>query len=183
MLELRVALQPAEPWHPWACLVRVYIWHLMRTGPDTDLQFGPGKALLPRSDPAGNTVVHSYLIRYGPTAVGAADIYEDRPHQVCTLVLGLLPSYRGKGIGTIAGRCLLRESFTKLKARRVESSAISSNRASLAMQDGMIEEARFVERFLIRGQLYDEVRFRLLRREWDDQLADRERRRGSPGAA
>jgi len=60
-----------------------------------------------------------------------------------------------------------------LNARRVESSAISSNRASLEMQDGMIEEGRSLERFELERELFDEVHFRLLRREWQEQIAAR----------
>ena len=94
-------------------------------------------------------------------------------NDVCGLVLGLLEPHRGRKIGSIAGRLLLRKCFTELHARRVESSAIASNVASLEMQDGMIEEARLLERVRVRDRVYDEVLFRLLRSEWEEQVANR----------
>jgi hypothetical protein len=45
------------------------------------------------------------------------------------------------------------------------------------MQDGMIEEARLVQRVRVGSEVYDEVLFRMLKHEWEEQLAERQARR------
>jgi RimJ/RimL family protein N-acetyltransferase len=129
--------------------------------------------MLRRSGASRGTRIHRFLVYYGNTRVGVADVHEDRTNAVCALIVGIAKAHRGKRIGTIASRALLRKCFLDFNARRVESSAISSNSASLAMQDGMVEEGRAVERFKVGNELFDEVRFRLLKREWEQQVASR----------
>jgi hypothetical protein len=53
----------------------------------------------------------------------------------------------------------------------------AGNVPSLEMQDGMIEEARLVERVRVGTEVYDEVLFRMLKHEWEQQLVERQARR------
>ncbi len=119
---------------------------------------------------------HQFLIRLGPDKyIGIGDIHEDKANQVCNLSIGILPEYRGQKLGSIATRAMIRKSFMDLNARRVESSALSSNPASLKMNDRMIQEGVLKDRVLIKmydwgvPQAADEVVFRLLRHEWLEQ--------------
>jgi RimJ/RimL family protein N-acetyltransferase len=114
--------------------------------------------------------------------IGIADIHHDRDNAVCFLVLGLLPPYRGRKLGTVAARMMLRMCFTGLGARRVESSVISSNLASLKMQDGMVQEAVLKDKCVVGSNVYDEIWFRLLKTEWEQHNLERERQR-SPATA
>jgi RimJ/RimL family protein N-acetyltransferase len=102
--------------------------------------------------------------------IGVAAISLDKKNSVAFFVLGLLPQYRGKKFGTIAARLLLRRCFTEFGVRRVESSALSSNPASLNMQDWMIHEGTLSARFLIDGEQIDELLFRIMRAEWEDRI-------------
>lgn len=125
---------------------------------------------------SGQWKCHRHVIKLAGQDIGVADIHQDRPHAVCFLVLGLLPPYRGKKLGTVAARLMLRKCFEGLGARRVESSVISSNDASLRMQDGMIQEGILKDRCVVGTQTYDEVLFRLFKNEWEQQLLEREQR-------
>jgi RimJ/RimL family protein N-acetyltransferase len=177
MLDDRVSLRPV---HFWNRPRYDTMWWRLLTEPGSAYNFGPGKVLARREGPPRDTRVHRFFIYYGETRVGVADIHHDVPNRVCTLILGLLEDHRRKKIGSIASRLMVRKSFTELDARRVESSTLSSNTASLEMQDGMIEEGRLLQRVQIRGEAHDEVLFRLLRPEWERQLAERLERSGAP---
>jgi RimJ/RimL family protein N-acetyltransferase len=177
----RVTLAPAEK--HW----RIYrrLWKTLLASPDAALLFGAERPRIPsRLDRAwramfgesGRWKCHRFVINMAAKNIGVADIHQDRPNAVCFLVLGLLPEYRGKKLGTVAARLMLRKSFEDLRARRVESSVISSNTASLRMQDGMIQEGVLKDRCVVGSQMYDEVLFRLLKSEWENQLFETERR-------
>jgi RimJ/RimL family protein N-acetyltransferase len=174
MLGRRVTLRPLQFWDVWNRLWYLELWWRLLTEPGSAHRFGQGKRLARRSRSPAGTTIHRFLIYYGDERVGVADIRDDTSNRVCGLVLGLLEPYRGQKIGSVAGRLMLRKSFTELNAHRVESSALSGNVASLEMQDGMIEEARLLQRVRVGTEVYDEVRFRMLKHEWELQLAERQ---------
>ena len=162
------------------------LWKSLLNSPDSGLLFGSQRQRTPSwVDYAREAAFsaphqwkcHRFLILLADQAIGVADIHEDRINAVCFLVLGLLPQYRGRKLGAIAARLMLRKSFVDFNARRVESTAIASNIASLRMQDGMIQEGVLKERSLIGTQLYDEFIFRMLKSEWEEQNRERALRR------
>ncbi|MBZ5508691.1 MAG: GNAT family N-acetyltransferase [Acidobacteriia bacterium] len=119
--------------------------------------------------------IHKFvLIRGESESIGVGVIERDLSNRVCAIVLGLLPEYRGCRLGPVSARILLRKCFTEFDAARVESSALTSNPASIHMQDGMVHEGTLRDRFLIDGQRVDEMLFRLLRSEWESGVLDRE---------
>jgi RimJ/RimL family protein N-acetyltransferase len=178
----RVTMVPAEM--RW----RVYrrLWQTLLASPDAPFLFGAERPRIPSwldrawaaiLGESGQWKCHRFVIDLSGKSIGVADIHQDLPNAVCFLVLGLLPLYRGRKLGTVAARLMLRKSFEELGAHRVESSVISSNGASLRMQDGMIQEGVLKDRCVVGSRTYDEVLFRLLRSEWEEQLVERERRR------
>jgi RimJ/RimL family protein N-acetyltransferase len=178
----RVTLAPAS--RRW--LVYRRLWKALLSPPDSALLFGTQRPNFPSwIDRAWMTVFgdkrqwkcHGFVIMLADEAIGVADIHQDRPNAVCFLVLGLLPRHRGRRLGTVAARIMLRKCFSELGARRVESSVISSNTASLQMQDGMIQEGVLRQRCLVDSRVYDEILFRLLKSEWEQHNVERERRR------
>jgi RimJ/RimL family protein N-acetyltransferase len=115
---------------------------------------------------------HKLIIRLGDRVnIGVGDIWQNRANGICILDCSLLDTFRGKGLGSVATRMMIRKCFTELGARRIESSALSTNPRSLKMNDRMIEEGVLKERYLIRGQPADEHLYRLLKSEWLAQLA------------
>jgi RimJ/RimL family protein N-acetyltransferase len=98
-----------------------------------------------------------------------AVIEEDLANNVCFIELALLELYRGQRLGSVAARMLTRKCFEELDARRVESSALSSNPASVHMQDEMTLEGTLKSRFVIDGEVIDELLFGCLRRDWEIQ--------------
>jgi RimJ/RimL family protein N-acetyltransferase len=110
---------------------------------------------------------HKLIIRLGDRVnIGVGDIWQNRANGVCVLDCSLLDTFRGKGLGSVATRMMIRKCFTELGARRIESSALSTNPRSLKMNDRMIEEGVLKERYVIRGQTADEHLYRLLKSEW-----------------
>jgi RimJ/RimL family protein N-acetyltransferase len=103
----------------------------------------------------------------GQENIGVAAIALDRPNAVCCIELGLLPRFRGQGFGGTAGRLLIRKCFVEFAARRVESTALSTNPASINMRDWMRHEATLKARFLIDGQEVDELMYKIMRPEWE----------------
>jgi RimJ/RimL family protein N-acetyltransferase len=164
---------------------RVYrrLWTTLMSSPDSRLQFGTQRPVFPSwIDRACAAVFgdnrqwrcHRFTIMLADEPIGVADIHQDRDNAVCFLVLGLLAQYRGRKLGTVAARMMLRKCFTELGARRVESSVISSNAASLHMQDGMIQEGVLKKRCLVGSEVFDEILFRLLKTEWEQDNFKRE---------
>jgi RimJ/RimL family protein N-acetyltransferase len=112
--------------------------------------------------------IHKCVVMRGESEpIGVGVIERDLRNQVCSIVLGLLPEHRGSKLGSVTARILLRKCFTEFGAARVESSALTSNPASIHLQDGMIHEGTLRNRFQINGQRVDEMIFRLLRSEWE----------------
>jgi GNAT superfamily N-acetyltransferase len=116
---------------------------------------------------------HGFVARMGAKDIGVADIYEDVGNRTCMIEVALLPEFRGQKFGSVVGRLLIRKCFTELNAYRVESTALSTNDASMKMHDGMIAEGILKDRYTVHGQPVSEHWFRLLRPEWDAQIAAR----------
>jgi Acetyltransferase (GNAT) domain len=115
---------------------------------------------------------HRYVVRLGEDKdIGAGDIYHDKINAVCMLEIALAEQWRGRRLGSVATRMMLRKSFEEFGARRVESTALSTNEASLRMSDRMIGEGILKDRYTVFGKPVDEHLFRLLRTEWDQQNA------------
>ena len=105
--------------------------------------------------------------------IGVGDVYQDVPNGSCSLTAAILADLRGRKLGSIATRAMMRFCFSELNANRMESTALSSNPASLHMNDRMIEEGVLRERYFV-GDTYVDVHcYRLLKAEWIDQLNDR----------
>lgn len=118
--------------------------------------------------------IHKFVVMRGESeSIGVGIIERDLSNEVCSIVLGLLPEHRGHKLGSVSARLLLRKCFTDFGAARVESAALTSNPASVLMQDGMIYEGTLRDRFLLNGRRVDEMIFRLLRSEWESGALDR----------
>lgn len=145
------------------------IWRALAREPEHASRFGNlptnfmTSALMDRFH---TPIIHKFLVRLGEKRIGVAAIEHDEKNGVSFIVLGLLEEFRGRKLGTVASRLLLRHCFTELNARRVETTALSSNPASIQMQDGMIHEGTLVGRFMIDDAPVDELLFRLMRSEW-----------------
>jgi hypothetical protein len=114
---------------------------------------------------------HRFIVRLGDRMdIGVGDIWQDTGNGVCVLVAAILPEHRGRKLGSIATRMMIRKSFTDLGARRVESSALSTNGPSTHMNDRMVLEGTLKGRWIIRGQPADENLYRITKEEWLAQL-------------
>ena len=150
------------------------IWKRLMGEAGSDLRFGNLASLLTRIGPLDwlwtkrGFEIHKYVVVRGESEpIGVGVIERDLRNKVCSIVLGLLPEHRGRKLGSVSARLLLRKCFTEFGAARVESSALTSNPASINMQDGMIHEGTLRHRFMINGQRVDEMIFRLLPSEWE----------------
>ena len=141
------------------------IWFALLDEEGATARFGPPKRKRRLGDPEDHH--HRFLVRRGSEDIGVADIYENRPAAVCHFVLGLLPPYRRRKLGAVTARLMLRHAFEKLDARRVESSVLATNPASIEMQDGMVQEGVLRRRVLVHGEEVDELLFAMLRWEWN----------------
>ena len=118
---------------------------------------------------------YCFLARLGDReTIGVGEIWRDERNGVCSIFVAILKTYRGRKLGSVVGRLLIRRSFEYLNARLVESSALGTNVAGIEMNDGMIEDGVLRKRWLIRGREVDERVYRLTRDEWKDQIARRE---------
>lgn len=103
------------------------------------------------------------------TPIGVGTIYSDYYRTTCMIEVSMLPQYRGQKLGSVVGRLLIRYCFEHIRAHRVESTALSTNEASMRMHDGMIEEGTLKDRYLVNHKWIDERWFRILRQEWEAQ--------------
>ena len=151
------------------------IWLALSTERDYRLRFGNVTARVTEYsvlDPilswrATEKRLHKFVVRLGTDKhIGVAVIEQDLKQHVCFLILGLLPVYRGKKLGSVTARLLLRKCFEDLRARRVESSALSSNLPSMNMQDSMKLEGRLEAKYIFDGQVLDELIFAKMRGDW-----------------
>jgi RimJ/RimL family protein N-acetyltransferase len=149
----------SSDWNPWNATFFVVLIALLVVGFATSIAAIEPRDLIWKR--------HKLIIRLGDRVnIGIGDIWQDSANGVCVLDCSLLRDFRGKGLGSVATRMMIRKSFTELGARRIESSALSTNRAALKMNDRMMEEGVLRERYLIRGKPVDEHLYRLLKSEW-----------------
>ena len=152
---------------PWTPINRFFVW---------TLGFLSVYSLLLSLSGRGRRWRHySFLIKLGSKKViGVGDVYHDVPNSSCSLTAAILPEFRGRQLGSVATRVMIRFCFSDLKANRVESTALSSNPASLRMNDRMVEEGILRERYLV-GETYVDVHcYRLLKAEWLNQVQRRD---------
>ena len=77
--------------------------------------------------------------------------------------------YWSKGYGTETARLVIRYGFEELNLHRISSGAISFNERSIALhlKVGFKEEGRQREAMYRKGRYYDQVKFGILREDWD----------------
>ncbi|MBS1697240.1 MAG: GNAT family N-acetyltransferase [Actinobacteria bacterium] len=82
--------------------------------------------------------------------------------------IALVPSARGRGIGTEAVRQILEFGFVRGNLRRVHLEVIASNAAAIRAYEkvGFVVEGRQREHAWVRGHYEDMVRMGVLRAEW-----------------
>src|SRR6185295_17766357 len=96
--------------------------------------------VFPAIESIESTAVHRFTIEENGHPVGIAEVSHDASNRLAVIALGLLPEARNRMVGTYACRRMLRYCFDQLHVDRVESTALSTNPASLSMHDGMIKE-------------------------------------------
>lgn len=108
-------------------------------------------------------------------AVGWCDItpglFEGLDH-VGHLSMGLLPAYRGLGLGKILLQEALKIGFAD-KFERIELEVFASNNTALALyrKAGFIEEGRMRNARKLDGKYDDIIKFGILREEWQSLTA------------
>lgn len=118
------------------------------------------------ADPGGNM---SFVIDVDGAAVGTVGLFDvDDVAQHAEVGIALIPSARGRGIGTEAMRQILEFAFVRGNLRRVHLEVISSNAAGIRSYEkaGFVVEGRQREHAWVRGQYEDLVRMGVLREEW-----------------
>lgn len=146
------------------------IWRYLRSEPGYQLRFGNLEIPAVRAWPwdwVGIGRWWKFLVVLDGLNIGVGVIILERENAVCSIEVGLLPQYRSQGLGGRAGRLLISKCFTDFEARRVESTALSTNPASIKMRDWMIYEGTLKARYLIDGQEIDELIYAITRSEWE----------------
>lgn len=123
------------------------------------------------ADPGSN---RSFVIDVAGEAVGNVGLFEiDEVARHAEVGIALIPSARGKGIGTEAMRQILEFGFVRGNLRRVHLEVIASNAAAIRSYEkaGFVVEGRQREHAWVRGRYEDIVRMGLLRDEWRENRA------------
>lgn len=118
------------------------------------------------ADPGSN---RSFVIDVAGEAVGNVGLFEvDELSRHAEVGIALIPSARGKGIGTEAMRQILEFGFVRGNLRRMHLEVIASNAAALRSYEkaGFVVEGRQREHAWVRGRYEDIVRMGILRSEW-----------------
>ncbi|MBN9156889.1 GNAT family protein [Microbacterium sp.] len=111
----------------------------------------------------------NFVIDVDGEAVGNVGLFEvDELARHAEVGIALIPSARGKGIGTEAMRRMLEFAFVRGNLRRVHLEVIASNAAAIRSYEkaGFVVEGRQREHAWVRGQYEDIVRMGILRSEW-----------------
>ena len=147
--------------------------HMIMSQPDRYRSFGAWSTFAVEAKDDWNTV-RFLVTREHAENVGIAWIVRIHQDDKAELGLALIPEYRGKGLGKIVGRLLLRQCFDSLGCQKVESFALGCNPASAKMQKGgMRLEGTQVRSVKVSGVFYDRFWFGLTREEWIAQIANR----------
>ncbi|MGO4681270.1 GNAT family N-acetyltransferase [Microbacterium sp. 2MCAF23] len=123
------------------------------------------------ADPGSN---RGFVIDVAGEAVGNVGLFEiDEVARHAEVGIALIPSARGKGIGTEAMRQILEFGFVRGNLRRVHLEVIASNAAAIRSYEkaGFVVEGRQREHAWVRGRYEDIVRMGLLRDEWRENRA------------
>ena len=118
------------------------------------------------ADPGGNM---SFVIDVAGEAVGNIGLFGiDEVARHGEVGIALIPSARGKGIGTEAMAQMLEFAFVRGNLRRVHLEVIASNAPAIRSYEkaGFVVEGRQREHAWVRGQYEDIVRMGILRSEW-----------------
>lgn len=113
----------------------------------------------------------SYVIDADGAAVGTVGVFDiDEIARHGEVGIALLPSARGKGIGTEAMAQMLEFAFVRGNLRRVHLEVIASNAAAIRSYEkaGFVVEGRQREHAWVRGHYEDIVRMGILRSEWQE---------------
>ncbi len=111
----------------------------------------------------------SFVIDVDGEAVGRVDVFDiSEIARHAEIGIALVPSARGKGIGSEAMSKILDFAFTRANLRRVHLEVIASNTAAIRVYEkaGFVVEGRQREHAWVRGRYEDIVRMGLLRAEW-----------------
>lgn len=117
-------------------------------------------------DAPGHTV--SFVVDLDGTAVGGASLFDvDSFARHAEAGINLVPSARGRGIGTAAIVQLVEFGFVRLNLRRIHLQAIASNTAAIRAYEkaGFVIEGRQRQHAWVRGRYEDIVRMGILRSE------------------
>jgi RimJ/RimL family protein N-acetyltransferase len=92
----------------------------------------------------------------------------DRHNRTAHVGISLLPTVRGRGLGTDVVRVLCRYGFTVLGLHRLQIETLADNRAMIqtATRAGFVPEGTLRQASWAMGQFTDEVIFGLLAEEW-----------------
>lgn len=118
---------------------------------------------------AGEHLSLSVLLRDDGSCIGRVGLrgLDWKWHKVESLAYWIDPGHWTQGYATESAWFLCREAFRRLGVRRISSSALEGNRASLAVlrRLGFVEEGRERQAVRLRGQGMDMILFGLLKAE------------------
>lgn len=157
--------------------------YLIAADVDTWEERNPGRPVLPTREawqarllereaaPSGNM---SFVIDADGEAVGTVGLFGiEEVARHAEVSIALIPSARGRGIGTEAIAQVLEFGFVRGNLRRVHLEVIASNAGAIRAYEkaGFVVEGRQREHAWVRGHYEDLVRMGLLRREWQERRA------------
>jgi RimJ/RimL family protein N-acetyltransferase len=105
------------------------------------------------------------------TLVGTTGLWRVDPHNSTAHIgIQLLPSARGRGLGTDAVRVMCRYAFVVRGLYRVGLETLGTNHAmqGAALRAGFTEEGRIRGAAFVLGERVDDVLYGLLRSDWRD---------------
>ena len=135
-------------------------------GPLTREKFDAGLARTADGDAAADNV--SFVIDVDGTAVGTASLFDfDMFARHAEAGINLVPTARGRGIGTTAIRQLVEFGFVRRNLRRIHLQAIASNGVAIRAYEkaGFVIEGRQRQHAWVRGAYEDIVLMGILRAE------------------
>ncbi len=134
--------------------------------PMTRAHFDARTARAADSDAPGDNV--SFVVAVDGVAVGAASLFNfDLFAGHAEAGINLLPTARGRGIGTAAVALLVEFGFVRRNLRRIHLQAIASNTAAIRAYEkaGFVVEGRQRQHAWVRGAYEDIVLMGILRAE------------------
>jgi len=129
----------------------------------------PGSDRLTVDDEDQSSVTFSVVELDGGTLAGTAELWDiDGHNRSAHLGVGLLPTFRGKSLGTDVVAALCRCGFAVRSLQRLRIETLSDNAAMLrsAERNGFVREGVLRSSAWVLGEFLDEALLRLLVREW-----------------